>query len=205
MKAGLLHHPADRGRSNRPAQPRSRMKSGEIISVLCSTLIAAGFYSNMSNASPPTCVFVKVLRDGNVLHATAMVAIDGLPAPCTCSMLRAAVPWRSPSGRHRHRQGLLRSEFPVNWTERRYPRLRHPLSRQHRLPLGRLHHHITTSIPTTTPTPPVNAFARLFAGAQNAFALLLPGAGAGARARAALAGSAGTRPPAVIRITYTYR
>ena len=41
----------------------------------------------MSNASPPTCVFVKVLRDGNVLHATAMVAIDGLPAPCTCSML----------------------------------------------------------------------------------------------------------------------
>ena len=54
----------------------------------------------------------------------------------------------------------------------------------------------TTSIPTTTPTPPVNAFARLFAGAQNAFALLLPGAGAGARARAALAGSAGTRTPA---------
>ena len=33
-------------------------------------------------------------------------------------------------------------------------------------------------------------------GAQNAFALLLPGAGAGARARAALAGSAGTRTPA---------
>jgi hypothetical protein len=130
----------------------------------------------MSNASPPTCVFVKVLRDGNVLHATAMVAIDGLPAPCTCSMLLERLyPGAVPPDGTVTAKGFSDPHFQlIGQTEVNLTYDIRYLASTGYLWVVYTITSPTTSIPTTTPTPPANAFARLFAGAQNAFALLLP-------------------------------
>lgn len=105
-----------------------------------------------------------------------MVAIDGLPAPCTCSMLLERLyPGAVPPDGTVTAKGFSDPHFQlIGQTEVNLTYDIRYLASTGYLWVVYTITSPTTSIPTTTPTPPANAFARLFAGAQNAFALLLP-------------------------------